>query len=214
MASKNISKGNPKIQPEYINSFELNYLHYLNNSSYFSTEVYFRQTTDLLGDIQVLQDNGIVLHTYDNLNSDYTLGVELMLNYHLNKWWSANFSFDYYKYELIGNMNNISINNNIYSYGFRLQNTFKIRKTIKLQITGYYSGPTIYIQEVEDPYYRIGMAIKKSFYKRKLNLTIRAKDVFNTSKYSSTITGLRYKIESETILKYPLIYLQISYRFN
>ena len=71
--SYNIHKGNPYLKPEYIDSYELSYFYHF-KSSYLSTEFYYRQTNNKINFIQTLDDD-IMLHSYKNLNKDYTLGI-------------------------------------------------------------------------------------------------------------------------------------------
>ncbi len=209
--ANNISKGNPELQPEFIDSYELNHLFYF-KSSYLSTKLYYRQTNDLVEKYQILQNDGILLHTYKNLNKSFTTGAELTLNLKINKWWLINTNINFFQYQLMGTIDNDVVNKFTKSYDLKFENTFTLKYSVKIQITGKYKGPTISSQENFNEFYTVGLAIKKDFFNRKLNFALRIDDVFNTGIYFSTIQSSNYFIYSESRLRYPVLYLQITYK--
>ncbi len=97
----NIRVGNPDLEPEYINSLELNYQKKIKNS-FVSLEGYYRINTNKITEVKSVQDNGVVLHTYQNMNKDYSLGAELMGNLDLLKWLLINASVNIFDYRLVG----------------------------------------------------------------------------------------------------------------
>ena len=95
----NIRVGNPNLLPEYVDSYELNY-QFMFSKSYLSVETYYRQTNNKITRVMELQENNVILNTYNNLNSDYALGSELMLNMELTKWWRLTTSANIFQYHI------------------------------------------------------------------------------------------------------------------
>lgn len=104
MDPNNIRIGNPDLTPEYAGSYELTLLKHI-NTSFVSLEGYYRHTKDLMTRIQTLGTDGILNHTMANMNNDYSLGSELMVNYEVKPGIRLVASGTLYNYWLKGDIN-------------------------------------------------------------------------------------------------------------
>ena len=74
--STNISFGNPKLNPEYSNALELNYIKNWENHT-LSFSGYYRTTDDVIQSIRYL-DGNVMKSTYENVAQTTSAGVELV----------------------------------------------------------------------------------------------------------------------------------------
>ncbi|MGC9344342.1 MAG: outer membrane beta-barrel protein, partial [Bacteroidales bacterium] len=99
MNSTTLRKGDPELEPEYMNSFEIGYQKTF-GKSFIALESYYRNTVNKIERIQEIYDleEGITLMTFDNISKDHSLGAELMVNYARLKWLNLNASTSLYRY--------------------------------------------------------------------------------------------------------------------
>ena len=86
--------GNPDLDPEYTNSFELGYLQYLKRGSFLSS-LYYRHRTGVIERINQPDSTGQNIRIPVNLSVQHAWGLELSGNYDITKWWKLNGSFNF-----------------------------------------------------------------------------------------------------------------------
>jgi len=113
MNSTTLRRGNPDLEPEYMNSFEVGYQKSFGRS-FIAFETYFKNTVNKIERIITPYDaeENAILMTFDNISDDYSFGSELMLNYASLKWLEINASATYYRYWLDGEINGVEIDAN------------------------------------------------------------------------------------------------------
>ncbi|MET0393581.1 MAG: TonB-dependent receptor [Chitinophagaceae bacterium] len=143
----NPSKGNPALQPEFTNSFELSYEKTFKNRGSFLASLYYKHTTDL---ITRFQEQGVgsggedvVLTTYINANSSYVTGLELTMRSNPAKWWELTPNFNLYTSDVKINIPGEPEQERLTSYFLKVNNTFKLPKNISVQLSGDYQSKTI-----------------------------------------------------------------------
>ena len=208
-----IRKGNPNINPEFSDSYELN-VQAKFEKYFISLETYRRQTNNLIERVSTLTDDNIMVYTFENINKDQAIGVELMLNMDLQKWLTINSSVNVFNYSIYGTLYNKDISASTNTWNARINSTFKIKANTKIQISANYDAATIEAQEKESASYMIGLAIKQDFFKRKLSVTLNMRDIFNTWKRDSYTYGENFVEHDEFKSKYPMLMLSLSYKIN
>ena len=144
--SINVSRGNPGLNPEFTNSLELSYSKTFKNRDNFLASVYFKNTNDLITRFQqreyvpAFEDSAIVT-SYINANRSYVGGVELTSRNKVTKWWdlTSNVNLFTSKIDLTAEPDP----DQLVSYFFKINNTFKLPKNFSLQLSGDYQSKTI-----------------------------------------------------------------------
>ncbi len=171
------STGNPNILPEYSNTFELThtFMEKLSNSVSYS-----------------IMDNFICDLTYQNDSTKETIASVTNLEYadqlsyslffqtDIAKWWNINVNGQASYSNYSGKINGLDYNKIGYFYSGFLTNTFLILKKTKLEINARYIGPLQSGVWYHNPKWGIYVAIKQSFFKEKLNVTMGLDDIFFT----------------------------------
>ncbi|MBN1113277.1 MAG: TonB-dependent receptor [Bacteroidales bacterium] len=206
-------RGNPELEPAFANSYELNY-QYRFNSSFISLETYYRKTDNKMTRISTLDNNGTLISTIQNLDSDQSLGIEVMANLKLTNWWSINPSYTYYHYQVDGNYDGATMSNSSNNWNARLSNNIKVLPQTSLQIDGMYNSPEATLNGEEAEMYFLNAAIKQDLYKRKVALTFSVSDVFQTRKHEETERSVNFYSHELHYRQAPVFKLSISYTFN
>lgn len=143
----NPSKGNPALQPEFTNSFELSYEKTFKNKGNFLASIYYKHTSDLITRFQTSEtsvtNEEIIVNSYINANSSYVTGLELTSRINLTKWWEFTPNFNLYTSDVEINIPGEPDQQRLNSYFLKINNTFKLPRNISIQLSGDYQSKTI-----------------------------------------------------------------------
>ncbi len=86
----NISYGNPELDPEYTNNFELSYSTYIKGTS-LNFSAFWRNTNNGIQDVRSIVADTVIETTYRNIGKENTVGLNLFANVvvgklMLNRW--------------------------------------------------------------------------------------------------------------------------------
>ncbi|MDP8240312.1 MAG: outer membrane beta-barrel family protein [Candidatus Hatepunaea meridiana] len=210
----NVRKGNPSLKPEYIDSYELSYQKKYDKNNSLSAEVYYRKNSDRIEQISSVYSEGITLNTYENAGVDHSIGAEIMLNLGILKWWKVNATYNIYRFESEGEINNIDYTAENVNWTTRLNNVIRFGKTTRFQLNGSYTSPTVSSQSEIKGYFTSSLAVKYEIIPETLSTTLQVKDVFSTAKRESTTEGTGFTQYTLMESDAPVFLLNLSYIFN
>lgn len=205
--------GNPDLTPEYAGSYELTLLKRL-KTSFISLEGYYRHTKDLMTRIQTLGEDGIMYNTMSNMNNDYSLGSELMINYEIKPGMRLVASGTLYNYWLKGAINGESVDQQSTNFDGKLNFDMKLAKNTRFQLMGIYRGPTVSAQGSRDGMYFANGSLKQDFMKNKLSATLQVQDIFGTMKFSGSSYGTNFENQYTFKRESQIVQLTLSYKLN
>ncbi|MBL7968180.1 MAG: TonB-dependent receptor [Prolixibacteraceae bacterium] len=205
--------GNPDLKPEYTDSYELSYMRKFGNS-FISFETFYRTTNDLMTRVQELKDDGIIYMNTQNLNRDHSLGGEIMGNVNVTKWLLVNTSFSLYNYQLKGEVLGKSVDKQSTNYSGRLNATVKFNSDSRLQLTGFYRGPSVSAQGDQKGMVFTNLSYRQDFLKKKLSATLSVRDVLGTMKMEGTSFGDDFKSTFKMQREPRVLMLTLSYKIN
>lgn len=211
---RNARSGNPELSPEYIDSYELNYMKRFMKMSFFSLEGYYRQTNDKIERIQYLTDEGIMLSTFDNLSKDYSIGLEGMTNLMLSKWLIINLSGNVYQYNIDGEILDEEVTKSTFMWSSRGNLTIKLKTNTRFQLTGFYRAPSITTQGEMDDFFMTNAAVRQDLFKKKLSITFKVRDIFNTMNHNFTSETATFYSYNERSHLSPVFSFNLSYKLN
>ena len=209
----NIRRGNPELEPEYTNSYDLNFQKKF-GTHFISIEAYARQTNNKMERIVTVHPeyDSINVSTHANIGKDLSVGTEIMANLNLFKWWNFNLSGNVFYYEITSDEYD---NNNTVTWRARLNNTFRISKTnTVIQFGGNYSAPSITSQGKRYGNFMVNLGVRQDFFDRKLSVSLNLRDIFRTGKWKNeTITDRIYSYSTNK-MKSPTFNISVTYRIN
>jgi outer membrane receptor protein involved in Fe transport len=209
----NLNQGNPYLKPEYVNSFQLGYMKYLDFATVTSS-VFYRQINDMMSRITTVDSTGVSLTTFNNLNSAKSYGVEFTLNGHPFKWWNFNANATYFRMTINGSDANAALNNDNYSYTAKLTSNFSIADLFDLQLSYNYQGPTVLAQGRLNPIQSVDVAVKKDIFNKRGSIGFRVSDLFDQIKYASETIGPGFIQDMTRVRSSRVAFLTFSYRFG
>jgi len=209
----NIRVGNPALEPEYTDSYELSVLKRI-KKSFISLEGYYRRTNNLITRIQELRSDGIIYHTRANMNSDQSLGSELMANLDLYPWLRIIASGTVFYYRLEGSVNGESVDRNSTNFNSRLTADLKFTPTTRFQLMSIYRGPSVSAQGEYKGMAFANASLKQELFNKKLSATLQVRDIFGTMKRSGTSYGDGFKTDFEFKREPRVFQLTLSYIIN
>lgn len=206
-------QGNPNLKPEYTDSYEAAYQKRIWNSL-ISLEGYYRVTTDLITRIRTLESDGIFLYTFDNVNKDYSLGSELMINTTPVKWLELNLSGNLFHYRIQGSVSDTDVDTESLNWNGTLNAIFRLPADFRLQANGRYSGPSVTPQGERKGYFTTNLALRKDFFNRQLSVTASVRDLFKSAKWEHISSGPGFTSYDSFERESQVVMINLSYRIN
>jgi outer membrane receptor protein involved in Fe transport len=213
MDKYNTRQGNPGLEPEYINSFELGFQQKI-GKSFINIESYYRTTENKITRIRTLQADNTFLHTFENLNNDYALGVEFMANYNPLKWLNINATTNIYNYKIESNLIEDDADVSSKNLDFRVNTTFKFSKNSRLQINAFYRGPTVSVQGEREGFFATSLALRQDFLDKKMTATVNVRDIFGQMKHEFTSESVDFYSWDRFSMNTPIVTFSLSYKIN
>lgn len=218
--SLNMSRGNAELKPEFTNSFELSYSKNFNRVNNLILSVYYKHTNGLITrrwieEPNPLNDEKIIISTFENANSAFVSGFEGISKNKLANWWDITSNLNIYTSKI--NMDDPDVNTvgQIWSWFAKVNNDFKLPKNFTVQLSaeyvskrvlaaggsgsgggGGFGGGRGYMggggggnaQGYSMPNFDVDASVKYEFLKNKAaSLTLSVRDIFKTD-YSETYT--------------------------
>jgi outer membrane receptor protein involved in Fe transport len=172
----NIRTGNPNLQPEFTDSFEITSIYKVGKVS-MNLGVFYRHTEDVVERV-VAFENNISISRPENIGSNNTVGVEFNAKYTPTNWLSFTNDFNFNQFARDGDFEGTSFDFTGDQWSARLMSKIKLPADIDLEFIGNYeSGFRTLQQEITEVIFMDFGARKKILNgKAILNLSIR--DVF------------------------------------
>lgn len=217
--STNISYGNPNLDPQYSNAFELNYIKNWEKHM-FSFSGYYRTTDDVFQRISYLDENHVMNSTWFNVTQSTSAGVELVGKNKLFDFIDLTSTLNLYYYKLNGFEYKVfdsvvsGKSEENFAYNAKIIANFMLPKSYSLQLTGGYNSRESIAQGTKEPTWTLDAGIKKSFLNGKLNVVLNARDILD-SRHRHTITsGTGFWQESESWRQGRNVRLTLTYSFG
>ncbi len=188
----NLRFGNPKLRPEFTHSFEFSYQRPI-SKLLITSSIYYRYTLNKMTRFRTVNNEGIATITFLNLNEGHDYGLEFIIKGSPVKWWNGMISFNGYQTFINGNNVENSLSNSGFSWNTRFLSTLTPLKNWEFQVSYNYVAPMITILGEMIPMHGLDIAAKTDLLKKRLSLSLRVSDIFDTRQfgvriYNSNIT--------------------------
>lgn len=223
----NIRYGNPELQPEYSNAFELNYIKSW-TMHMISVSAYLRTSSDVMDRISYLQDN-VMYTTSFNVTKQTNSGCEIVVknsfirgkldftttinlyNNHISGWKReitppSVVNPEHNSFLLSGD------SKNSFAWDARIMASAKLPWGLSIQATGRYSSKLLTAQGSRQPGWSVDAGIRKNL--GNWSFSINCRDIFDSRKFSNTVNGLNYTQFSSHTHGGRRVQLSIKYSFG
>lgn len=196
----NVSYGNPELQPQYSNSFELNYIKSW-TFHMISLSAYMRTSSDMMNRISYL-DGDVMYSTWANIADEMNSGCEIvsknslfrsrldltttvnLYNNHISGW----------KYDFKAESGHLiplsGSKQNSFAWSARMMANMRLPWSLSLQATGNYNSKMLSAQGSRQGGWSVDLGVRRVFGAWSFSLNCR--DLFDSRRFKSTTNGLDY----------------------
>ncbi len=205
--------GNPFLEPEYENSYEIAFNKDFKKHS-ISASLYYNKTLNEISPYFIVNNEGISVMTFQNYNDESKYGVELVGKDEFYKWWNLTTSFNFNQTLLNAENLEAGLNNSQFTYNLRVMSFFQILKQTAFQVTFSYNTPWTFAQGQSQPIYYMDAGLKSDFFKNKLSVNLSMSDVFNTRIWQGYSEGINFRSDYSRKRQSQVGSLKLTYKFG
>lgn len=211
--NRNISTGNPLLNPEYTDSYELGHIKYFTNGN-IGTNIYWKHTTDVIQRITQFNQDGTTLSLPINLATNDNTGLEILFAYNPLKWLRLDGNANVFKSKLKGQYENQNFNTDNFSWFGRVGTKISFWQNAEFQLRLNYRAPIDIPQGRQKEMYLVDVAFSKDFLKNNATFTLSARDLLNTRRRNVELFAADYYQQSSMQWRRAPIMATINYRLN
>lgn len=208
----NVIVGNPKINPEYTDSYELGFIKNFENHM-FTPSLFYRNSKDNMFMDGYVDTAGVMYFTYANISDGEFYGLDFSYQGRFFKTLGLNFNFSYYKQIIHVNKPGNNYDNSDFSWSFRGGANYTIIPGLVVQLYGYYNPETVTSLGKRTGFYSVDFSSRWDVTSD-LSLNFRVSDIFESLEYGGEARGANYDFTNTYFPQSRNAYLGISYKFN
>lgn len=230
----NLRQGNPQLQPEFVNSFELNYSKSYKNGNFLGV-LYWRnnprditQYSDTITAAQYDQlqnaavDPNAILNTFVNANTTNRYGAEFTVQQKVGSNFDITPTVNMQYRKVKANFDNLNLSNQGFNWEGKLIMNYKIKtqapsivNNLSFQVIGEYESARVIPQGRSLPQYGMDFAMRKDFLKNnKATITFGINDVFNSKRWGTIYDTETFYQDSYRRWNVRNFRLTFSYKFG
>ncbi len=213
--NRNFRVGNPELQPEFTDSYELGYLQNFDNSSIYYG-VYYRHTNDPIQRVnRPADDNNVVVSREENLGVQNSYGIEVNANQDFTEWYRLTGNFNFYRQVTEGEAYGEQLYAETVTFSTRISNNIKIKDFLTAQVNLNYRAPENRTQGRREAITVLDLGFTRDLWNKKGSLALSIRDLLNSRKYRFETETSNYIAESEWQWRRgPQFVLTLNYRLN
>ena len=217
-----ISYGNPELQPEYSNAFELNYIKTWDNHM-ISLSGYLRTADDIMTRLSYITADNVMYTTWDNVSKRFNSGAELVVKNQLFnrvleitttgnvyqshlKAWQKDFVRDGQTYSLSGDKQNS------FAWDIRSMISVRLPWSMSIQATGRYHSRQKEAQGTHEPAWNVDLGIRKNL--GNWSFSVNCRDVFDSRRMHNVTNGLGYTQDNKRWRSSRTVRFTVKYSFG
>lgn len=207
--------GNPELDPEYTNNFELSYSTYFKTTSLnFSTFV--RNTNNSIQAVRNQAEDGVLETSYFNIGQEEAYGGSIFGSINLSNKLTLNGGTDVYYAVLNNKVEDPAqrASNSGVVYNIRAMGNYNLGQGWGIQGFGFYRGTQVQLQGTQGGFGIYSLNLKKEFNERRgsigfgaenfLSSTMKMKSELNSPTFSQTSTNVMHNMNFKVNFSYRL----------
>lgn len=210
--SRNTFSGNPNLDPEYTDSYEIGNIKYFENAT-FGGSLFYRHTTDVIQRVLTFLPDGTTNRQPENLATQNDFGLEFTMQYSGVKWYRVDANANFFRSETNGNNVDDSFSAETFTWFARMTNRFKVWDGADLQVRLNYRAPRETVQGRSKSITSLDLGLSKDITSD-ATLTFGVRDLFNSRKRRGETIGENFYREDEFQWRARSFNLALNYRVN
>ncbi|MCA8831799.1 TonB-dependent receptor domain-containing protein [Hymenobacter pini] len=207
----NVSYGNPQLEPELTDSYEINYTTFI-KGSVLNMSAYARRTGNAIESYRFVE-NGVNNQTFRNIGRNATYGISLFGSVKPVPKWDVSGNVNVYYVSL--KSPSLGLNNSGVMYNLNLNSGYKFEKGLSVQFFGGLNSPRVQLQGRQQAWTFYSVGLRKNLLKDKADLTLNADNFLSaTRNLSTTLNTDQFRQESNNYIYLRGVRLAFNYRFG
>ncbi|MDF2156891.1 TonB-dependent receptor [Algoriphagus sp. CAU 1675] len=210
---RNFFSGNPDLNPEFTDAFELGHIKYFEKGTLFST-AYYRNTTDKIERIRIVNEDGFSETLPFNLTGEQSYGLEFSADYRPKPWWKLDLNLNFFHANIDGSNIEAEFQAKTTSWLMRQTSRFTLDNGWDLQLRGNFDARQKTAQGIRKGIFFMDLSASKQILEERGRLTLTANDILNSRKNRYIIEGENFFTEGSSQFVRRQINLTFSYRIK
>lgn len=194
---RNFFSGNPDLNPEFTDAFELGHIKYFDKATLFST-VYYRNTVDKIERIRQVNDDGFSVTAPYNLTGEQSFGVEFSGDYRVKDWWKLDFNANFFHARIDASNIGQPELRKTYSWLFRQTSRFTFGDGWDIQVRANYEAKQKTAQGYRKGIFFMDLSASKRILEDRGTLVLNITDIFNSRINRYISEGYNFFTEGES----------------
>lgn len=213
----NIAQGNPQLDPELSDNFELAYSTFI-KGSIINASVFYRNTNGIIEtSISPIVENGVnkTLTTYINVGSLKTFGFNIFGSYNPKPKWTLMSSIGMNSYDI--NSTQVDVNRTYFMLNVFARSAYAFGKGWNSEFFGVATSPRRTYQGKTDAFYFYGAALKKEIMKKKGSVGLNVLNPFNKNleiRTKNSSVDARGTVNQSMNIYYPLRSFGVNFAYT
>lgn len=176
---QNVTIGNPALQPEFVNTAELNYDKSWGSTHWLSTFYYIYEDNTIKPFVQPsVDDPSVYVTTFTNVKADIRTGFDNTLTFNITKNLTALANFNAFNVVLQTD----TYKRTLWAYNAKVNLTYRFGGNITAQLSTNNDSRTPQLQGYRKAIRSADFAIRKSFWNNTGSISFTVNDIFNSRK--------------------------------
>ena len=211
---RNFRSGNPFLLPEYTNSYELAHQWKRQRTSW-TTALFFKDTRDVIRRFTLADTtDGVLLSTFQNLGRQHNEGLEVSWMTPMGKTGRLNWTTSAYRIVNDGSELDSPFSIAGFSWNSRIFASWAWGKAWKFQANSFVRGASVTPQGRFNGFATLNLAVSRDLPNDNWQLTVQAKDIFNTRRWSYTTETTAFTQDVWRQRESRNIYVTLQYKFG
>lgn len=206
-----IRQGNPNLQPEFTDSYEITSIYILGKAS-LNFGVYHRYTTDVIERVSIFENNVNTVRP-ENIGVNRITGLEFNGKYSPFKWVTLNGDFNYSQFAREGTFEATVFDFTGDQWSSKLMAKFKLPADFEFETTGNYRSRVRTVQGIRSDFLYMDLGIRKDIMKGKAVLNLSVRDLFASRVNENLIAQEDFEVYSRR-LRGTFVAFGFSYGFG
>jgi outer membrane receptor protein involved in Fe transport len=211
--AQNLSAGNPKLLPEYINSVELG-CKLQNDQFTVLPSVYYRYTTNRMTSVTQVLNDSTLLTTKMNLATDQSAGVEMIVSASIGDVVTSHISGNAYYSQIDASNLGYSANKSTVTWSGAFTANVHLTQSSMMQLNSNYSSARLTPQGEYRPSYAVNIGLRQELMDGKVSLVATMADIFKTQRREYELTT---PLLTQTVINARdsrIFYIGFTYHFG
>jgi len=217
-----IKVGNPALQPQFTNSFEIGYRTSWSNGYLYSSVFHKRINGTIVRIGSLVPGSPLIYNIFQNAGKSYSTGFEIVFSQKAANWATFNLNLNGYK-NIIDSFTVVSkypiesvftdTRREILSGSIKLNCLFHFPKQFEGQLSTIYQAPDLIPQGKTFSRFSIDLGVRKGIQKGRGEIFFNATDVANTLQLKREVNGKGFSYLSTDYYETQVFRLGYSYKF-